>query len=349
MFPITETSSGEFRRLNPSSYCWLLESQEELQWAATNLHSRNTPQPQQSISVAEVVDARLAELHSGAVLTPSVDESGHYILFFHLLTPLSRDRGKRNALLDEASNGRPLLLTVLMPECAFNISELEAAYELIPHDFLEQQYGPDAVGHIIEYHGSIYLSAGATFCLLSQEHPALLIPLASAVITDCENLRIREVITGMREALQRLEVMITEQAFMEELSITPHDIYQRILAIHTEGLDVLKTLTCPEDAPTEGQESRSWYLRQLLSESFDTLITGERMYFDDIWDKINARFMQQSNQDEEEDCCMADDDEELLTERECVLNALSRLLRAMRTGRHRLQLLARAVHSREGE
>lgn len=325
-------------------YCWPIVSLDELRTASLTLRSRvidrSTDPDLESASVAIAVDRRLETALSDSTACPiALDETGHVVRFVHLLTPLPRDRCKRLALREDAANGKPLLVAVLMPEMAFNLSEVESAYDFDIHSIVEQLFGPDTAGHLIIHQGSTYLSKEATFSVLSHEHPALLISLAHVVAfgQDHRTNQVREILSGMRDALSYVEMSIREQTLCEPFTTSPHDFHQTIVTIFEEAQHTIPNVIAPEGS----EEESTWYLRHQIAECFATLLTDERMSFDRLWGRITKHF--ESPQIEAMDELPAIPLSQIT--REDILEAFQMQIRAVRCVRQRLHRIRCAVIS----
>lgn len=329
-----------------SPYCWPVGSLDDLRATSLVLRSRVstelTDADSHAISVAEAIDFYLDNARSGdSGSHTQPDENGKFIVFMQLLAPLARDRSKRLATLDDAANGRPLLVAMLVPDMAFNLSELEIAYDWNIHSELEEHYGDSAGAHFVVHQGSPYIDVGATFVLLSQNHPALLISLAFAVVfPPAAYIReVAEFLRSLSDALLSVELTIAEQIANKSVELSPSDVHAAIVSLFPDAASTIASTISPDDIPPSDEEgSTLWYLRHVVSETFSTLLTEEGMQFDKVA-RRNEREMVLAPATEDQ---MEVDGEETPSS-EALVHGLHKLERASRHCRHRLAALRRAI------
>lgn len=285
-------------------FCWPIRSLDELRTASLIIRSRVdaaiTDPELQGLSVAAAVDHHLNTAHPGdsGARTPC-DEQGRFVLFLHLLTPIARDRSRRLAALDNAAHKKPLLVSILLPELAFNLSEIESAYDFDIQVSLEEQFGEAATGHILMHNGSAYIDTAATFSLLSRHHPALLISLAYGVVfpPSDQTRQVRGLLHQLSDSLETIEGAIAEQLFTKELNVSPPHAQRAIIDLIAEAASSLSGIV----APMEGTDDLSWFPRHVIEQAFDSLLTDEKIVFDNLGklleDEMTAAERESANED----------------------------------------------------
>jgi hypothetical protein len=260
--------------ITATPYCWPIGSLDELRQASFKLRNRPEHDHEEfQQSVAAAVDEHLNTTGpDGSGSITNYDETGHRILFVHLLTPLAQERSKRLAKLDDAAQGIPLLVTILLPELAFNISELEEAYGFMTYMELESQFGPNVDQHVRLHKGAFYVDVSGLITVLSQWHPALLVSLAFAVVfaRDVQTIRTYEFLKSVNDALLRNELTTLNDEYFEQ-------VYQGFINVLIEAQEIIQSLLASEE---------SCLPEQLVSEAFNVLLIDEKQAFDHLHDKI---------------------------------------------------------------
>ncbi len=276
---VLDASSIVERCLTPTKYCWPITGVTELQEASRNLRSRvNTEHAEiepECAGIQSTVDQQLAitEFHQYAALTP-VDETGRSVLFLHVLAPLARERSRSLALLDDAANGKPLLITVLLPDLGFNLSEVEAAYGFSIYEELEANFGAEAPELMILYDRNLYINSSALFHILCQQHPALLMSLAySLKFRHEQSIKVREILRGLDEELLR-----TMEINSEEI------MHRRRVEVLINTERVIGDIICEEE------QDDTWYVRLRLYEALGSLITDETAALERQYLRVTASY-----------------------------------------------------------
>lgn len=198
-----------------TTYCWPVLDYHQLRIAASSLKTRITVRDDDveshTVNFADLVDTSLRSyIFTESII--STDDTGHTVLFIGLNAPLPQMRIKHLSQFNE----EPLLLAVLLPELAFNLSEVGEVYHFSIQESLEEQYATtDISPYIIEHNGTIYTTMDATFQILNREYPALLIPLGFSFLFkgDRQPAQVHEILKDATESLRLLETRLTDGAF----------------------------------------------------------------------------------------------------------------------------------------
>lgn len=348
-----------------TSYCRPIGDLDELRGAAFRIRSRTVNDTAisefEGESVAVEVDRHLDSALPGASGSLSeVDETGHCIMFLCVMTPLARERSRRLAALDRPANHEPLLITMLLPERAFNVIEIEATYGFNLRESISSQYGNDLANNIVVFRGAHYFTANAVFCSLAHEHPALLISLGYSAVfgaNDRVSTEVREVLRTIDHGLQATEVALLDHLYDEDITTKPSEVYHAVVALFVEGSAHISALVSPEDL--HDSRDNSSFVRHIMHETIESLITEERMIFDDIASRIasamGAAEEEDANYDDTPTMIAGGSAFDLDYEMEsgvdaiedplrvAILEGLHRLRRALRTAKRRLFRLRQAI------
>ncbi len=314
----------------PTPYCWPITDLDSLQAAAVNLRSRvidRITDPEiRGISVSHAVDETLRGIDHSA----DDDGTGRRVLFINLLSPLSRRETRHTDI-----NNTPLLISVLLPDLAFNISEVESAYDFSIQNVLEQQFSGGYIEQCIVHKNSLYITTFATFHILSLHHPALLISLSyGSGIPNLHSDKILEVFRQIREYLGSVHTTLIDNCFSETLSYEIiEEAYRACTTAISQSQEHVAHLISPEEEVDTSSGGNEWHLRHLISEALCSLLTDERLTFDYLHER-NAKYSEE-----------ADDEETPIGEEQSenpTLECLLRMRRLIVSVRNRLRRLSRA-------
>lgn len=276
-------------------YCWPVETLEELHRSFVSIRSRLQQVGadledggSRTSQLADLIEAHLNTAMPGdSASRTKPNESGEYFLFLHVLTPIPRDKSRRRALLDDAANGIPLLIAVLMPHLGFQLSEVEVAYDFSVDTSIDDQFGEGAVGHVLVHDDVPFLDVSSTFSVLLDNHPALLIALAHGVVfeRDLGSRLLRATLRTLTEVMHKVSASLASPEVLTYL--TPTDVKATVTSIFADATTQLGDILSPQTdiPPATPREETRVYLAHVINEAFDTLLTEEMIIFDKIYEK----------------------------------------------------------------
>lgn len=283
---ILEIDQISSSRIIDTNYCSAIRSLQDLFFISKFIQSRVTSDitdPQtRGKSVAHAIEQTLGSTihhHSGQEdITEIIDENGKRLIFLSLLTPYSKDRSKLAE--DDDGNLVPVIISMLLPDRKFNLSELAVIYDINLEDCIIEQFGPDYyMEHVTRYKDSLYIDISATYYVLSRYQPFLLIALAFSVFlhsTD-QAQKLKSLLLNLGEELRRLEDTIIDNTFTDN-PISYEEVGKSVKHLLESTEDYLTDLLGSGGGHEEGEEL-NWHEFHIVYQAFEMLISDEKYYF----------------------------------------------------------------------
>lgn len=250
-----------------SKFCRPILEANTLREAAAHLRSRHIKEQglDISLSIASLIDHALQDPTSREIISyDSPEDEGKTLLFVQVESPTTHAQGHYLPVRE-----RPLLIAVLLPDIAFQISELEATYGFSVNDILE--IDPERQ-HYVLYRNCVFVDWVGTLMLLSQEQPTLAVVIASSFMLNNmeEGERLTEWLRGLIDTLGELPLL------------TPAQVYQQCMEILSQARSVV-------DINEEHSE-----FQRILYDTLDTILADEISAFMKLQEKLTMQ-----DQDEE--------------------------------------------------